>query len=150
MSIHIEITSLTQSAGEIRKIRQSVFVEEQGIDPALEWDSLDTLANFVIAIDNTAGPVGTARFFDDGKIGRMAVLKEWRNQGIGRAMLAKIGEQTRTAGNNTLHLSAQQSAIPFYEKNGFCCQGDTYYEAGILHQNMVIAVNSDLATGNLI
>lgn len=150
MSILVELTSLEQSGDDIRRIRQTVFVEEQGIDPTLEWDSLDALASFVIATHNTAGPVGTARFFNSGKIGRMAVLKDWRNQGIGRDMLAKIVEQTRAAGNTTLHLSAQQSAIPFYEKNGFCCQGDTYYEAGILHQNMVIAVNSDLATGNLI
>ncbi len=150
MSILIEITSFEQNANAIRRIRQTVFVAEQGIDPTLEWDSLDALANFVMATHNTAGPVGTTRFFNNGKIGRMAVLKEWRHQGIGRGMLAKTVEQTRAAGNNKLHLSAQQSAIPFYEKNGFCCQGDTYYEAGILHQNMTIAINSDLPTGNLI
>ena len=137
MPVQIEITSLEQSADDIRKIRQAVFVEEQGIDPTLEWDELDAAASFVIARDNIVGPVATARFFKDGKIGRMAVLKEWRNQGIGGAMLTTITQHARTAGINELHLSAQQSAIPFYENNGFNCQGETYLEANIVHQDMI-------------
>lgn len=138
MSISIELTSYRQDAASIRKIRQAVFVEEQGIDPRLEWDDLDGIASFIIARDNTAGAVGTARFFADGKIGRMAVLKSWRNLGIGQAMLQKIIQHARRSGIRTLQLSAQQSAIPFYEKNGFVRQGDPYYQAGILHQDMVL------------
>jgi predicted GNAT family N-acyltransferase len=94
----------------------------------------------MLARHETAGPIATARFFTDGKIGRMAVLKEWRKQGIGRAMLEEIIKHATTSGRHRLHLSAQQSAIPFYEKSGFCCQGDPYYEAGILHQDMILDV----------
>lgn len=140
MSVSIELTSHEHDADDIRKIRQAVFVEEQGIDPLLEWDELDVSAKFIIARDKTAAPVGTARFFTDGKVGRMAVLNKWRNQGIGTAMLQEVIRYARQTGINKLHLSAQESAIPFYEKNGFSCQGDSYYEAGILHQDMILSL----------
>ena len=140
MPIQIEITSLEKSADDIRKIRQAVFVEEQGIDPALEWDELDSSAKFIIAKDSIAGPVGTARFFVDGNIGRMAVLEEWRNQGIGGDILATIIQHARSSNIHKLHLSAQQSAIRFYKNNDFNCQGAAYLEANIVHQYMIRAL----------
>ena len=140
MPITIEITSYQQDADAIRNIRQAVFVKEQGIDPQLEWDEFDAQASFILAKDDNAGPVGTARFFADGKIGRMAVLAAWRNQGIGKAMLNKIISNATSKGISTLMLSAQESAIPFYEKSGFQRQGEPYFQAGILHQDMVLSL----------
>ena len=142
MHVSIELTSHEKDADDIRKIRQAVFVEEQGIDPLLEWDELDVSAKFIIARHKTAGPIGTARYFADGKVGRMAVLKKWRYQGVGQAMLEEIIQQAKQTGTHNLHLSAQESAIPFYEKNGFSCQGDSYIEAGIVHQNMFLSLIS--------
>lgn len=142
MTVRFEITTFGKHAEDIRKIRQAVFVVEQGIDPRLEWDELDNSASFALAIHHTEGVIGTARFFPDGKIGRMAVLKEWRGQGIGSAILEEIINYTRQSGLTSLHLSAQQSAIPFYTKNGFSPVGDSYHEAGILHQEMTLWINS--------
>ena len=136
MSISIGLTAYDKDTDDIRKIRQAVFVEEQGIEPRLEWDDLDASASFIIARHQTSGAIGTARFFIDGKVGRMAVLQKWRGQGVGQAILSEIIQQARKSGIQRLHLSAQQSAIGFYEKNGFECHGPAYLEAGILHQAM--------------
>ena len=90
MSFRTEITSFERHEKNIRYIRHKVFVEEQGIDPKLEWDDLDRQAHFVLAYNDSDIPIGTARFFDNGKIGRMAVLPEYRHNGCGECILSTI------------------------------------------------------------
>ena len=70
-------------------IRRSVFVQEQGIDESEEWDEHDSVSTHVLAWLGDK-PVGTARLLPEGKIGRMAVLPEFRSQGIGSAMLLAL------------------------------------------------------------
>src|SRR5690606_4418188 len=70
-------------------IRRLVFVEEQGVDMLEEHDELDRSALHVLArLDGLA--VGTLRLLCEGataKVGRFAVLKKYRGQGIGREMM---------------------------------------------------------------
>jgi len=136
VSYQITRTSYQQHHEGIRSIRQRVFVDEQKIDPKLEWDDLDHDAEFFIALNEHADIIATARFFTDGKIGRMAVLADYRNLGIGSAMLKEIEQFAEWQSIKTLHLSAQTSAIEFYQKNGYLIEGEVYLEAGIPHQNM--------------
>ncbi|WP_258223084.1 GNAT family N-acyltransferase, partial [Stenotrophomonas sp. HMWF023] len=62
----------------IHDVRQRVFVQEQGIDAALERDALDPVCAHVLALDAHGQPVGTGRLAPDGRIGRMAVLAAYR------------------------------------------------------------------------
>jgi predicted GNAT family N-acyltransferase len=80
--------------------------------------------------------VATGRLLPDGHIGRMAVLKEWRNRGIGGRMLEALIQRARERGDAEVALSAQVHAVPFYLANGFVPEGDEYLEAGIRHQAM--------------
>ena len=75
--------------------------------------------------------MGTARLLPDGHIGRMAVLKEWRNRGIGALMLRGLIERAKQRGDREVALSAQVHAVPFYRAHGFVEEGDEYLEAGI-------------------
>ena len=77
-------------ASRIRNIRSSVFTEEQHINPDLDFDGQDRDAVHVLIIFNEKY-VGTGRMLSDGHIGRLAVLKEYRGQGLG----AKKPEQSR-------------------------------------------------------
>ena len=70
----------------LRAIRSKVFVEEQGVPPELEWDGLDEHAYHVMAFAADGTPIGTGRLLQDGHIGRLAVLQEWRGKGVGRAI----------------------------------------------------------------
>lgn len=120
----------------IKSVRQRVFIEEQHVPEALEWDGLDDAAIHVIAQDQQRQVIGTARLLQDGHIGRMAVLPEWRHQGVGSAMLKQlllIAEQWKLA---KVFLHAQTAATGFYERHGFHLLGEEFMDAGIPHRHM--------------
>jgi len=122
---------------EIRFIRTQVFVHEQRVPEELEWDGLDDTAIHVLAFTSDQIPAGTARLLISGQIGRMAVLKQYRNMGIGTAMLIKLIQIAASHNINPLFLNAQLHAIRFYEKHGFIPDGGIFDDAGIPHRKMI-------------
>jgi len=133
--IDVVNTSFAENRELIFGIRKTVFVVEQSVPEDIELDELDPDAQHVLAfIDGV--PVGTGRITSQGRIGRMAVLSEYRGHGVGREILLALVEMGRNFGIDRLCLSAQCHAIPFYERMGFVAQGDIYEEAGIPHRWM--------------
>lgn len=128
-------------------IRYSVFVEEQGIPAELEIDAYDPIAEHVLAYVGDKC-VATARVYLDeknpsqAKIGRMAVLAEYRGQRIGRALLGEAIRAGMMQGANVFELHAQQSAAPFYAKLQFKPVGAVFDEVGIPHQCMRLAIGN--------
>ncbi len=70
------------------------------------------------------------------KIGRMAVVRDWRERGAGRAILEFLIEAARASGCRKAVLHAQLHAEVFYLKNGFTPVGEVFEEAGIPHRRM--------------
>lgn len=121
---------------EAQPIRIAVFVDEQGIDPALEWDAFDAVSlHALVRIDGEA--VATGRLLPDGHIGRMAVHRQARHRGLGGQVLEALVGAARIRGDQSVELSAQCHAEAFYLKHGFLRQGEPYLEAGIEHIRMV-------------
>jgi predicted GNAT family N-acyltransferase len=129
----------------IRQVREPVFVKEQGVPIAMEWDDDDLIAYHLLALDPDQKSIATARLLGNGQIGRMAVLPEWRNHGIGTALLLALIEHADSIGLQTLFLHAQTRAEAFYAKAGFITSGDPFMEAGIEHQKMTLSLNQDIA-----
>ena len=121
---------------ELRAVREPVFVQEQQVPIELEWDELDPLCIHVIARDAAGRPIGTGRLTPERKIGRMAVLPDWRGRGVGDALLLALIEQAAQRRWPELRLHAQVSALGFYAKHGFVPYGERFMEAGIEHQSM--------------
>lgn len=119
-----------------RPLRFEVFVREQGVPQELEWDDLDAASLHALALDAAGNAIGTGRLLPDGHIGRMAVLPEWRDQGVGTALLRRLMEAAGHAGMRRLVLNAQTRAAPFYSRYGFAAQGAEFLEAGIPHIRM--------------
>lgn len=126
-----------QYEAAIRDIRHSVFVLEQGIPAELEWDGSDAHGFHVLALLDDARAVATGRLMPDGRLGRMAVLAEWRGRGIGRAILARLEACARRQHLSRIYLHAQTAAAGFYRQAGFDVCGDPFEEAGIAHVEMV-------------
>jgi predicted GNAT family N-acyltransferase len=120
----------------LRQVREPVFIQEQGVPQSMEWDDEDIIAYHLLALDSQQQPIGTARLLGSGQIGRMAVLPEWRNQGIGSALLLELLQQANRTGQNNLFLHAQTAAEPFYRRFGFIAEGEPFDEAGIPHRMM--------------
>jgi predicted GNAT family N-acyltransferase len=137
----VEETDWPNDAERLGAIRRAVFIEEQGVPEALEWDADDAGARHLLAILADGTPIGCARLLPDGHIGRMAVLPAWRGRGVGRALLAAAIRLARAQGHATIRLSAQIHAAKFYANAGFVPVGDPYEEAGIPHVAMQKCLN---------
>jgi predicted GNAT family N-acyltransferase len=122
--------------GSLSAIRTRVFVEEQRVPPELEHDGLDAECIHVVAEDLNGHPIGTGRLRPDGRVGRMAVLREHRGQGVGAMLLDALVAAARAHGLTVLELHAQTSAREFYERAGFRAFSDVFLEAGIPHVAM--------------
>jgi len=126
---------------DLRAIREEVFVNEQNIPQAVEFDAIDPDCYHVIARDNNHQSIGTARLSPDFKIGRMAVMKLWRGRGVGKALLLTLIDKARRSGCTGITLHAQTSVLEFYEHFGFVKEGVVFNEANIPHQKMRLAVS---------
>ena len=121
---------------EARRIRELVFVREQGVPPELEMDEQDAHCAHALAHAADGAAIGTGRLLPDGHIGRMAVLKEWRGKGVGALLLHALVEQARSRGDAKVRLNAQSAAAGFYRRYGFALSGPEFMEAGIPHVPM--------------
>ena len=122
----------------IKDIRLEVFIKEQTIPEELEWDQDDEGAQHFGIISNEI-LIAYARVLIKQKIhiGRMAVRKKFRRVGVGSFLLSNIIDQVDSWNHSKkIMLSAQDQAIPFYEKNLFQIRGDKYLDAGIIHYDM--------------
>ena len=132
----IAIVNWSEKQVEITSVRRAVFVEEQNIPESIDFDGSDPDFIHVLAFDKDGRPVGTARINHKGKIGRMAVLKNYRRQGIGRKMIQALMDYGRKNSITDFHVSSQVTATGFYEKIGFEPFGEEFLEANIKHINM--------------
>jgi predicted GNAT family N-acyltransferase len=121
-------------------IRRKVFVEEQKVDPALEYDNHEEEAtHYLVYFDDI--PCGTARWRKTPlgiKLERFAVLPAYRNKGIGDIMVQKVLEDVLPL-NLTVYLHSQLRACSLYRRNGFVEEGNIFVEAGIEHYKMKYA-----------
>ncbi|HSI45054.1 MAG TPA: GNAT family N-acetyltransferase [Methylophilus sp.] len=122
---------------ECRLIRQRVFIDEQQVPVALEWDASDSTAMHLLA-SVEGQSVACARVLVDGHIGRMAVLPEWRGHGIGEALLLQAIQECQQLGVTHARLSAQTHAIDFYTRAGFVVSSEPYLDANIMHVDMLL------------
>jgi predicted GNAT family N-acyltransferase len=126
----------------IRSVRFAVFVEEQSVPPALELDDRDPECFHVLATAADGRAVGTGRIdiAAGGRIGRMAVLAEFRRHGVGTSIVDALHEFARKRGCREVWCHAQVAARGFYERSGYVPEGAVFEEAGIDHITMRCAL----------
>lgn len=134
--IRVTVVRFADYQNEIEHIRRTVFIDEQGIPEALEWDAHEHDSWHCLATynDNAAG---TGRLQVDGKITRIAVLPQWRGKGVANSILQQLLSTANDHQLHALYLNAQTTAIALYEKFGFHSEGDVFDEGGIAHIRMV-------------
>lgn len=132
--MHIEQASTKSQILDHFSIRGKVFIIEQNVPWEEEYDHNDYTAILFNAYENDE-IIGVSRLYA-GKIGRIAVLEEFRGQGIGSKLVKVCEEEAKKQGFNKVKLAAQLESIPFYEKLGYEIYGDIFLDAGIPHRNM--------------
>lgn len=141
----IEIVHVTQEdqLKQCLNIRRKVFIEEQGVEEALEIDELDTLsANaFHVLILYRGQPAATGRLRaykeDAAKLQRIAVMHEYRGLGLGKQTVAALERKAKQSGFKQAILDSQCHAEPFYAGMGYKTISDKpFLDAGIEHVRM--------------
>lgn len=137
-NLKVEIVKWIDGYVPLSMIREKVFIEEQKVTPQLEWDGKDEEAIHFLAYQDEK-VIGCARAFvieNHMQLGRMAVLKEYRNNGIGSFLIEKAITTAKLNQLSKISISAQCHAIDFYKKFGFEVTSEIYLDAGISHQDM--------------
>jgi predicted GNAT family N-acyltransferase len=137
-NLKVEIVKWIDEHESLTMIREKVFIEEQKVTSQLEWDGMDEEAIHFLAFKNKKA-IGCARAFEIEnymQLGRMAVLKEYRGEGVGTALIEKAITTAKLNQLSAIYISAQCHAIDFYKKFGFEITSDIYLDAEIPHRDM--------------
>jgi YbgC/YbaW family acyl-CoA thioester hydrolase len=139
--VEMRVGAWRELEGDARRVRTEVFIDEQKIPLAMEWDDADASAVHAVAVNRFGRPVATGRLLADApgiaRIGRLAVLRPMRGTHIGRAVLDALLRAARERGDREAVLNAQVSAEPFYDRAGFARRAAEFDEAGIAHVEMI-------------
>jgi predicted GNAT family N-acyltransferase len=142
-------------------LRNAVFVGEQGVDAALEFDDRDATADHAVVFDSDGEQVlATARLLDPGDgpadsggdgaagepvgtIGRVAVRSDLRGSGLGLAVMRALEARAAARGLVAISIHAQLAVEDFYLRQGYVSHGEHFVEAGIEH----VAMRKELLPG---
>lgn len=139
--IVIRWAATPEDVGGAMAVREHVFCGEQGVPRSEELDPLDDEALHLVALvpDDAGRVVATLRLLlgeADARIGRVAVLADWRHRGVAARMLAIASARAREEGHAKVRLAAQIRAMELYERAGFSVESEPFDDAGIPHMWM--------------
>ena len=121
------------------KIREEVFIKEQNVSKVEELENEEESVFYLLFFDNEPASVARYRLIDDKiKLERFATLKKFRRKGLATKLLKHILKDLKKYNNKQIYLHSQVYIVSLYEKEGFVCQGDIFYEAGIPHYKMIL------------
>jgi predicted GNAT family N-acyltransferase len=123
------------------RIREEVFVIEQKVERADEFDHFESESFHFVALDENEEPIGAARWrtTEKGvKLERFAVKKGQRGKGIGTSLVSSVlhSIQEKMPQGTYLYMHSQLEAVALYTRFGFEKEGDVFDECGIMHYLM--------------
>ena len=139
MQVEYKIAETKEELHQMFDLRIEVFVKEQNVPQELELDEYDTIATHFIALQHGV-VIGCGRIlFQDSytQIGRVAVRKCHRNEGLGKGLMQNMINICLEKGYRKIILHAQLPVVHFYESLGFKVHGDIFLDAGIEHLEMI-------------
>lgn len=143
MEIKITRDTLSDIYFDALRIRNTVFVKEQGVAYELEvGDALEEASSVHFVLYDGEIALGTVRILADleqktGLLQRMAILKEYRGKGYAPLLINRLLDFAQEMELQSLSLHAQLSVRAMYIKFGFAEVGEIFEEAGIEHITMI-------------
>ncbi len=116
-------------------VRSIVFVAEQAVPFAEEFDGLDDDAIHIVGMEQ-GEPVAAARIRrvgDWARFERIALLPRVRGRGHGHDLVAFMLSVARDAGFRRFKMHGQSHLESFYREHGFERQGAPFQEVGLEH-----------------
>lgn len=146
--IHVQPISSPTDLDQAFAIRRDVFVVEQNVPEAEEYDEFETISHHFLATfqdkKGLSSACGTARWRRTSKgikLERFAVRKKFRGKGVGKALVKAVLDDVfslQPEPIESIYLHAQVSAMPLYASFGFKAVGPLFDECNIQHCKMVL------------
>jgi predicted GNAT family N-acyltransferase len=117
-------------------VRRAVFQAEQGVAAHYDEDGYDSESIHIVIETGDRRPIGTSRIRGD-HLGRLAVVKEARNQGIGFLLVASMLRVAHRQRLPQVWANAQPGALGLARIFGFTIEPEEYELAGLPHYRVV-------------
>ena len=108
-------------------VRIQGMARQHGITLRREFDEHDAPDTKYIVLTDDEFPVATCRFYplddDSVMIGRVVVLPEYREKGLGRRVIDEAETWIRELGYSKAVVESRDVALGFYEKLGYVVTG---------------------------
>ncbi|MBO7471748.1 MAG: GNAT family N-acetyltransferase [Bacteroidaceae bacterium] len=131
----IRATKTAEQAGAYY-VRIQAMARKHQIPLYVEFDEHDTPETKYIVIVEDYLPIATSRLYaiDESNVmlGRVVVLPEYRNKGIGTLVVKEAEKWAKELGFHTAVVESRDNKMPFYEKMGYVADyskiiiGDTF------------------------
>ncbi|MCC8160296.1 MAG: GNAT family N-acetyltransferase [Oscillospiraceae bacterium] len=133
-----KLTKGLENCPDAVEIRKQVFIEEQGFKNEFNDTDKDAF-HVVIFVKNRRTATGRLFWSQGGcmKIGRVAVLSEYRGKSLGSLVIAVLEKKARELCCEKIELSAQTRVAEFYKRLGYAPYGEEYTDEGCPHIAMV-------------
>lgn len=125
----------------LKAVRDAVFIQEQGVPAELEWDEHDATCRHALALTLQGEAIGCGRMFNNGHIGRISVLPQWREKKVGTTIMEAFLAYAAAHDYPQVDVDAQTHAVPFYQRFEFVEQGEVFMDAGIPHIKMLLKLS---------
>ncbi|MFM9023693.1 MAG: GNAT family N-acetyltransferase [Solirubrobacterales bacterium] len=138
MSVEVRPVAGPDEFGQAMELRREVFVVEQRVAEAEEFDGREEECVHVVAVED-GRVIGCCRLLPAGevvKLGRMVVASGRRREGVAAALLAESDRQAAALGASRITLSAQTYVVSLYEQAGYEVASEPFDEVGIEHVRM--------------
>ena len=116
-------------ASVAKALREQVFCEELGLEPAAAWDTADTYAFHLVLMMNDE-PVAAGRISYGGvgtaKLSRICVAKKYRRQGIGDGLVKILDFKASELGMQYSQVDVAAELLPFYRRLGYAPCGQEF------------------------
>ncbi|KWX88580.1 hypothetical protein AMQ83_05865 [Paenibacillus riograndensis] len=137
--MRVERVTTEEQLQEAFRIRREVFVEEQGVALADEFDDHEKDAEHILLYQEEL-PVGTARLRSvEGwaKLERICLSDPYRKSGLGSVIIDTLEKMAVERGHRQAKLHGQKQAEGFYQRLGYATSSPVFMEDGIPHVLMV-------------
>ncbi len=122
---------------EIIRLRKRVFMDEFGLPLNFLRHRDDELRYHVLVYDDLTGLlVATGSLHEDGHIGRLAILKQWRTPVVGQALVSYLCQVAKILELEKVWLNAPTDSLLFFSRKPFKALGDTFNYCGVELQKL--------------
>ena len=121
------------------ELRWRVLRKPWGQPSGSERDELDAAATHVAGYDEAKRLVCVGRLHavdtGVGQVRYMAVEESVRGRGLGQAVLDELERLAKRQGMTAIRLDARESAVGFYQRNGYATEGESHTLFAVVHHS---------------